>query len=62
MYNVRWIGHEQAVLVSIKFKLTHVPARMTSPIYFISIKAREGDAGLSTDRVESRRFGASVVQ
>jgi len=30
MYNVSLIGHKQAVLVSMKFKLTHVQARMIS--------------------------------
>ena len=33
MYNVCLISHQQALLVSLKFKLTHVWARMTS-LYF----------------------------
>ena len=30
MYKVGLIGHKQAILVSIKFKLTHVEVRMFS--------------------------------
>lgn len=76
MYNACLIGHEQAVRISIKFKLTHVQARMASPhvnISFISIKAREGDAGprtgaelraggLGTRRVRKPRAPLNVVK